>query len=290
VDAMFQLLWERYRAWSHTSGTLKRKNAAWKRNVLILTIGGTLLATVGPFAPTPFSRILPIAGAAALAFATYLARELLDTTHEQRWTRARTAAEALKSEACKYLVRAAPYDADDRVARLKARIAEIELITKDQAPVRLTAEQLADNMPAAPWTIQDYLTLRLDDQIAWYRDKAVAHTALAQRGRTMTLALGGAAVIVSTVTGATTEGQTLWAAALGLLTTTGAAIGAYFQAGHYDAIALKYLETAYALGVLRAEFAPGADERTLVVGAEAIMQAENAAWLTEVSPKPAPVG
>ena len=80
-------------------------------------------------------------------------------------------------------------------------------------------------------------------------------------------------------------GATLAAAVLGLVTTVGAAIGAHFQAGHYEALSQKYRETANSLATLEAEFlASGgaADTASFVNAAETVMQAEHAAWLTDM--------
>src|SRR5262245_48052327 len=131
MDQMFQLLWQRYRTWADTSARLKTTNTSWKRNVLGLTLIGTTLATLGPFAGTGAGRVVPMLGAAALALATYFGKELLDTKHEEKWTRARAAAEAYKSEAQKYLVKTPPYDGADRASRLKARMDDLAKVTKD---------------------------------------------------------------------------------------------------------------------------------------------------------------
>src|SRR5688500_10575571 len=99
MDPMFTLLWQRYRAWADTSRQLKEQNASWKRRVLIMTVVGTALATLGPHAGNPLvARALPMIGAAALALATYFGKALLDAKNEENWTRARAAAEAFKSE------------------------------------------------------------------------------------------------------------------------------------------------------------------------------------------------
>src|SRR5262245_39280662 len=95
-----------------------------------------------------------------------------------RWTRARAAAEGLKSEACMYLVGAAPYDSADRVARLSARLAELRALTKDTQPDDITADRAIKDMPAAAWTLDDYLRTRLDDQVDWYRKRAGEFTGL----------------------------------------------------------------------------------------------------------------
>lgn len=290
MDEMFRLLWERYRAWADTSARLKRVNGSWKRNVLVLTIGGTALTTLGPFAGSGVGRALPMLGAAALALATYFGKELLDAKHEEQWTRARAAAEALKSEAHKYAVQAPPYDVTDRMTRLKSRMAELSELTKNQLPDPISPDRAAKDMPTTWWTIDDYITKRIDGQITFYSDRAVEYTDAMRKGRLLTLTLGGLAVLLSAVTGATTEGAGVAAAILGVVTTAGGSIGAYFQAGHYEAIALKYRATADALKSLKAEFRTAPTPQAagdLVTNAEAIMQAEHAAWLTEMTSKAA---
>ena len=77
------------------------------------------------------------------------------------------------------------------------------------------------------------------------------------------------------------------AAILGIVTTAGGAIGAYIQASHYEATALKYRETADALEEKSLLFTagPSAENQQLIAEVEGIMQAENAAWLTERTTK-----
>jgi hypothetical protein len=285
MDEMFHLFWHKYRTWADTSARLKKANATWKRNVLALTIGGTALATLGPFAGGTAGRVLPMLGAAALALATYFGKELLDTRHGEQWTRARAAAETLKSDAHKYLVGAPPYDGADRVTRLKARMADVIALTKDQTPHDMTPEQAAKGMPSSPWTIDNYIAHRLDEQVTWYRDRARQHTSAMRKGRVISLSLGAAAVVLSAVTGATADGATLIGAVLGVVTTAGGSIGAYFHAGQYEAIALRYRESADSLVALKADFKTGITAHSpgeFVTAAEAIMQAENAGWLTQV--------
>jgi len=297
MDTTFQLLWKRYRTWADTSSHLKAVNTSWKRRVLGLTLAGTALATLGPFASHLgawggwLARGLPILGAAALAMATYFGKQLLDTKHEEAWTRARAAAEAYKSEANRYLVQAPPYDGADPTARLQARLTELAEATRDLMPDDISAERAVKGMPADRWTIEAYVANRLDEQITWYRTKARAHSESMSVGRTMSLSLGGLSVLLGVLMGAITTGAAPVAAILGLVTTTGASLGAYFHAGHDDAIALKYRQTADALELLKLRLATAAtphDRGEIVVQAEAIMQAENAAWLQQLKPTAAP--
>jgi hypothetical protein len=292
MDEMFRLVWKRYRTWAITARNLKAVNASWKRRVLVLTLAGTAFGTLAPFvggwtgAPWP-ARIAGILGTICLALATYFGKELLDAKHEERWMRARTAAEAYKSEANKYLVQAPPYDGPERTARLSSRLGEIDPLTKNYIPDNVSESDATKGMPATWWSIDDYIAKRLTEQIDWYRGKASDHTKSMAKGRIAALSLGGVAVLLSAVTGATAESGTLPAALLGIVTTAGGGIGAYFQAGHYEAIALKYRETADVLERRRAEFATAAspEKQQLVADAEGIMQAENAAWLAELTAK-----
>jgi hypothetical protein len=203
--------------------------------------------------------------------------------------RARTSAEAYKSEAHKYLTQAPPYDGPDRPARLGARLAELEGITRGHAPDDVSDDEAAKGMPEAWWSIEEYLTRRLDDQIAWYRQRANAHTASVNRGRAIALALGGTAALLGAATGAAAEGTTLAAALLGIVTTAAGSVGAHVQAAQYQAIAAKYRETADALERRRADFATALspERHQLVADAESLMQAENAAWIAQMTSKTA---
>ena len=289
MNDVFEVVWTQYRTWAITSRNVKAANDRWKRRVLVLTIMGTMFGTMAPFAggfagPWP-ARVAGILGTVCLAIATYFAKELLGTKNEERWTRARAAAEAFKSEAHQYVVRTNPYNADDHVARLSLRLKELDELTKGSLPDRVPPEELTKGMPTTWWSIDTYIEKRLVEQTKWYRSKSAEHAASMNRGRNIALTLGGSAVVLSAVTGAAAEDGTLPAALLGIVTTAGGAIGGYFQAGHYEALALKYEETARALERRRADIASTTvqeEKLKLVADAEAIMQSENAAWLAEM--------
>lgn len=289
MDDVFRLAWKRYRTWAATARTLKKTDDGWKRAVLTLTIVGTVAGTLGPFAKvTPWSASAAgYLGAAALALATYFGKQLLDAAHQQNWTRARAAAEAFKSEAYRYAVQAPPFDAVDRMSRLAARIGELDELTKGRVQAAITDAQATKDMPRAPLSIEDYVAKRVNDQASWYRGRAKENQDAIARGRALALAFGGAAALLSIFSATRTDG-TFAAASLGIVTTLAASMGAYFQAGHYEALALKYRETADALDRKVAEFgaAPSPqNQQQFVVDAETLMQAENAAWLNEVTAK-----
>jgi SMODS and SLOG-associating 2TM effector domain 1/SMODS and SLOG-associating 2TM effector domain 3 len=294
MNEMFQLAWKQYRTWAVTSRNLKAANERWKRRVLALTLAGTAFGTLAPFAgmglASPWqARIAAILGTACLAIATYFAKELLGAGNEERWTRARAAAEAFKSDAHKYVVRAAPYDGEDHISKLSARLKELDTLTKGYLADNVPPAELTKGMPTAWWSVDDYIAKRLNEQIDWYRTRGVEHSATMKRGRIVALTLGGVAVVLSALIGAAAADGTFPSALLGIVTTAGGAVGGYFQAGHYEGLALKYRETADALERRRAEIASGTppEKLQLVNDAEAIMQAENAAWLAQLAAKTA---
>lgn len=287
MDPTLELLWTRFRKWDITSDRLKATNDGWKQRVILLTLAGTALGALAPFAgsaggsPWP-ARVMGVLGTLCLALATYFAKELLDSQHAERRARARTAAEAFKSEACRYLVQAPPYNGPDRSSHVVARLPVLEAITKSQVPDAVPDAVAKAAMPTGTWSITDYVEQRLEDQISWYRKRAGDHGRSMKKGRAVTLTLGGLAVLLSAATSAAAQDGTLPAALLGVVTTAGGAIGAYLQASHFEAIALRYSATADALERLRVELKmPSSDTQQLITDAEALMQAEHATWLTE---------
>jgi hypothetical protein len=288
MDPIIELFWQRFRKWDVTSERLKSANDGWKRRTIVLTLAGTAFGALAPFSgveggsPWP-PRVLAVVGTVCLALATYFARELLDSKHEERRTRARTAAEAFKSETCKYLAQAPPYHGADRSSHAQARLRTLKSITKGQVPALLSDTEATEGMPGGAWSIEDYVGKRLDDQISWYRRRAGDHSGSMRKGRAVTLTLGVLAVLLSAATGAAARTGTLPAALLGVVTTAAGAIGAYLQASHFESLAVRYSETADALERLRVEFTttPAALRQQLVADAEAIMQSEQAAWLSE---------
>src|SRR5690606_12547245 len=103
--------------WATTSRVLKARVTKVGLAVLALTIVGTAIGTLSPLLPAGvdarLTSALPFVGAVALGIATYLTSQLLAESERQAWVKARAVAEALKSEAYKYLAGAPPYDTAD---------------------------------------------------------------------------------------------------------------------------------------------------------------------------------
>jgi hypothetical protein len=165
-------------------------------------------------------------------------------------------------------------------------VKELDDLSKGRVQVALP-DQALEGVPTASLSIDEYITQRVNDQQEYYRKRAADHAKAAAKGRALVVVLGAIAAVLSISSTASTNG-TFLAALLGITTTLGGAIGAYMKAGHYEALAVKYRETADALDRSLVEFrtAPSLEnQQKFVVDVETLLQAENAAWLNEMGNK-----
>lgn len=283
MDPTLQFVWAEYRAWAETSRTLKAHVTRTGIAVLSLTLMGTALGTLPAVFDLPAAgnaaRWLPLSAAALLAIATYLTTQLLGDGDRQNWVKARAVAEALKSEACKYAVGAPPYGGPDRAQLLAETVREAQKNLPGAVTKQPAEAELRDGIPAPGWSLGDYTTRRYDNQVDFYRKAISRHASSVRLAKLMSILFGLAAVVLS-ASGAAFGDRP--AAFLGVITTAAAAIGAWFQGGHHQQLALTYQAALSKLGLLRARHQSGSLTDMQFVGeAEAIFEAEHAAWLGE---------
>lgn len=283
MDPTLQFVWGEYRAWAETSRALKAQMTRTGIAVLVLTLLGTALGTLPPVfdiaATSDAARWLPLAAAALLAIATYLTTQLLGDGDRQNWVKTRAVAEALKSEAYKYAVGAPPYDGPDKAQLLAEKVKEAQRNVPGVVTKPPSAAEVQDGIPSPGWSVTDYMTKRNDHQIHFYRKAVSRHASSVRLAKLMSIVFGLAAVVLS-ASGSTFGDRP--AAFLGVITTAAAAIGAWFQGGHHQQLASTYQATLSKLGLLRARYQSGSiTDMQFVSEAEAIFEAEHAAWLGE---------
>jgi len=297
---MMGFVWGEYRKWAKTSRERKTEISNTSLAVLVLMLIGTALGTLTPvLKPGPehpgllfvVGKVLPWLAALALGIATYLTSQLLAPSERLSWVKARAAAEALKSEAFKYATRVPPYDTPERAALLEAKSDEITGTLQSIEPSPLTDEERGAKIPADPLPPEEYRRTRGLDQLDFYTKGFAEHRLSARRERQISLVLGGIAVVLSATT-ASWEGAgvgAVCAAVLGIVTTASASIAVWFQSGHHQQVAAQYQAALTRLQKLMARHAGGAVSfEQLVTEAEAIFQAEHAAWRIEWESHPAP--
>jgi uncharacterized membrane protein YphA (DoxX/SURF4 family) len=281
--------WGEYRVWAATAREKKKAMSDWRLRVLALTLAGALLGTLSSQIAglATLAWLLGLTGGALIALAAFLGRELLKPDQERHWVRARSLAEALKAETFLCRAGAPPYDAPDPALRLLARVRELLDQVKDLPAASLSPDQKREGLPAGPLTVGQYIEERVDDQLEhFYRPKAKAYEDLMQRGRTVTLVIGGAAVLL----GVLGQGTAAWVA---VLTTLGTAVAAHIYANRYQYLVISYQATARQLESLKVEWnLMKADEKDrkrhkFLLDCEESISIENSAWMAKHLEKPA---
>jgi uncharacterized membrane protein YphA (DoxX/SURF4 family) len=248
---------------------------------------GTLSSQIAGLQAT-LAWLLGLAGGALIALAAYLGRELLKPDQERHWVRARSLAEALKAETFLCRTGAPPYDGPDPAPRLLARVRELLDQVKDLPAASLSPDQKREGLPAGPLSVEQYIEERVNDQIEhFYRPKAKEYEELMQRWRTVTLIIGGGAVIL----GVLGQAAAAWVA---VLTTIGTAVAAHLYANRYQHLIISYQATARQLESLKLEWhvmgAPEQDpdkRHKFLLDCEEAISIENSAWMAKWLEKPA---
>ena len=240
-----------------------------------------------------------LASAILVGLAAYYTKELLAPEQEKRWVRARSAAEAFKSETHLFLTLAPPYDTPDAAQKLMKRV---EALTVDN--VRTSAispeEKRKRLHQGPPYTIDDYIKNRVQDQIDWYHDKADLNANNMARGRQISLGLGALAVVLGALGGLGNQlGQLGEAGVLGawvaVITTMTTAIAAYVYANRFQYLSVSYQATGRRLETLLTNWrisgktdADKADRDQLILDCENVISVENSAWMAEWTEKAPP--
>lgn len=282
-------IWGQYRVWAATARAYRAKLSRWRRVVLALGIAGGVVGVLssqqwipwgGLWPPLP--KALGAAGGILLGLAAYFSKEILSPDGEGRWIRARAAAEAFKREAYLLLARAPPYDG--AVVTLE-RADEITKAVEGVKYGRLGAEQKRESMPDAPLTVDDYIRVRVKEQLEnFYGPAAEKNWAVAQKVKTVTTALGALALALGFL-GFLWVGIPAFAA---VVTTVSASLAAYLYAGRYQYLAVSYLATAQKLEGMRAAWevsgktdADTAERNRFILDCESVIAAESGAWMAE---------
>jgi hypothetical protein len=277
--------WSIYRTWARTAAYEKGKLDWLTRQSLWLAIAGAVVATLGqqlaPGAPKDgafliLHKVLGVVGAGAVALAAYLSRQALGNDRVSLWTRARTAAESLKSLIYLYRASVPPFDGPDRTKQLISRVEAVvgELKGLEARP--------QDNKPVPPagLTVDQYLSERVNDQINWYETRASKHQRQADLCRTVTAILGGIGALLAL--GTAVASISAWAAVIATVT---ASITAHMKNQQYQLLTTTYRATAMRLRLLASEWsgsgkadADKAERNLFIQRCEDTMAAENGAW------------
>jgi len=289
-------IWGQYRTWAFTSRTYKSEVLRWRKTVLLLSIAGAILGTLCQqtsgwnSAPSWLPGFFGLLSAAALGLAAYFTREALSPDPEGRAVRARSAAEAFKSEAYLLAANVPPYSMANTAEELRERTAKVRKAVEHLPYKSITAEQELEGIPSDRLSVEDYIEQRVNQQIdKYYIPQARENEKKVATGRTISLVLGGLAVIFG-VLGTTRYG---WVAAwTAVITTITAAIAAHQYAGRYQFLIVSYQATAERLkwlktqwGISRKTDADTEERNKFIQDCEEAISVENSAWMAEWTKK-----
>jgi phage shock protein PspC (stress-responsive transcriptional regulator) len=222
----------------------------------------------------PTGRSLCAAAAITAGLATLLQRRV-GTELIRDWTRARSAAEGIKSEIYRRLAGGTAYQVPDRDQRLGA---ETRRVLDAVVDLRRHAIGIAPDgkVPPEVHDVDSYVALRVDDQIQhFYRPKAELYERRVRRLRTAGDLLGAVSVVLAGL-GAAFQIDDL-AAWVAVVTTITTAVVAYITAARYDHLVIEYLRTAQRLEHLKAE--RDGDDARFVDACEDAISIENEGWM-----------
>ena len=276
--------WQRQSVWSQTANKLKAGPSKARTAQLGLTVAAAVLALAASQAKeASFAASLALSVLAALALATVsVLRAQTSKEQVQRWTRARSVSEAIKTEVFTYLAGAGRYAAADRDIALDAEIRRLQDDVGDLAPYTRGIQPVTRSLPPVH-DVDSYLEVRVRDlQLRDYYDKrAKALEKRIQQLKWVQIALALiAAALAAVASVAPSVGA--WAA---VATTAGGAVAAYFATERYEFLWIEYSRTADQLRSLLAR-PVGADGQplsgsALVAECEQVISIQNQAWMAK---------
>ena len=295
---MIEQAWNEYRGWAKRARSLQASAGRWNLSAmaaLILTAflgaAATFVGTYGASWPASgdIGRALACAAAIASALSLYVGRQALAVGGESGWLRARATAEAIKSECFRFAAGVDDYAPDksseaDRANALITRRNAIaaraagDSLTPDDDPVGPAGDH---RRPPYPMTDQWYLAKRIGGQIDFYQKGQEKNERAYRRLQVWSFVAG--ALIAAVSAGAAFFGPRL-AVWTSMLTTIGAAVGAYGLAERRKYLAASYAAMKANLERLKERYDVGDESlQSLVAAAEDLIESEHAAWIDRMT-------
>lgn len=281
--------WEQQSVWSQIANGLKRDLQRSRNVLLALTVVGALLSAAAVVAGlgSELGKGLAALGGAAVGIAA-IARARAGGDAVQTWTRARSVAEAIKSEVYLYQARAGVYGKPRRERVLDERVETIERDAANLAPHKAGVKPARRALPPVI-DAATYVRERIDVQIGdFYRPRAAELRRRIRRIRDAQLALSALGVAIAAVAAFTgSDAVAVWIPAL---TTIAGAVSAHAAAERYEYLLVEYVRTADELERLRDRrgSAAGLSDEELIRAAEQVISIQNEGWLAKLTTEPAP--
>ena len=269
--------WQKQSVWSQVAGTLKARLQTMRLWALGLATVGALLSTTAAVVGLSSGpgKVLAFLGAAVIALVA-LPQILTKKDSIEKWTRARSVSEAIKTEVYLTLAGFGPADLQGEVDKI---LADADDLAEHTIGVTAEPRDLPD-----VHDVESYFGKRVDQQITGYYEPSAARLkGKAARFRQVEFVLIGIGAVIAAAAG-TWEIDGL-AAYVPVVTTVGAAIAAHAAAARYSYLVVEYTRTAEQLRRIRdkiGEIASYTDEQR-VVQAEKVISIQNEGWMAKLT-------
>ena len=275
--------WSLYRQCAATAAFQKSQLNLFTKLSVWLGITGAAIGTVSQYISTdPHSmvtRILGTIGSLAVALAGLAATQAVAGRRDKIWIRCRAAGETLKSAVFLYGAFVPPFDTQDRAALLGQRV---EKVMKELEGTDLRTSDSSKEPPGS-LTAEQYIAVRVEDQINWYKKTGNKHQRNADFWHYVALAGAVVSVALGTISGIFSVSP--WLALLATVTTS---ITAYVKGQRYESTIGLYLATAVRLQLLKDQWldsgktdADKAERDSFIRRCEETMSLENGAWTAQ---------
>jgi hypothetical protein len=283
-----------YRAADGESVRGQRRHRLFVAAELVLVIGGAMLAALGTLTDAVAS-VLPALGAVAIVAGMLVKVADRQSENPDRWFDGRAVAETVKTQTWRYMLRVPPFQ-DDRtadrqfvrdlveVARARPIIHPAFAGTEPSAGLTTPGMRAIRALPSGE-RLARYLAERLDDQIGWYRGKALRNRTLQTRWFLISLAAQALAVAFAVTAALVNERSA--EPFVALLAAIAASATAWTQLGRHEELSRSYALAYQELVAIRSLAPPPSEQVTeqevteLVVEAELAISREHTMWMAK---------
>lgn len=282
-DGVVEWAWQRQAVWSSVADELRHRTQRTRTALLGLTVlGATCALASSQLRPAHLSVALFIGAVGTLSLAgAGLLASVQNVEDVKRWTIARAASEAIKSQVYLRLTSVEPYDVEEKDRVLDASVQDLEREATQRGVVPTPSASVRARPIPHISDLETYVDLRVrKSQLQGYY---VPRAAAMRRRLTLFKRVGVALVLLAAILAALTSVSPTTGAWASLITTVAGVVAAHAAGEHYETLWIEYSRTADELHRLvdRRTAADGTvltgDE--LIKRCEAVISAQNRAWL-----------
>lgn len=200
-DNIVSSVWQDQALWSAVATRIGDSIRFWRGVAAIAGLSGLFLATcAGTLSQGIVRDGMIMLGVVLLAVVPYLRQKLVSPERIQTWTAARNVSEQLKEAIYRHLMGALPVDSDGSPANLIRRCRAIKQTVASLAGLAAVM-QPPQRKRKTQMTLEEYLSERVDGQIAYYRKKGEQAGKTARSLQRVEFMLALAAVVLGALTG-----------------------------------------------------------------------------------------